>query len=149
MKSSLIISVIFSIVQTLQSKSLTLYGGALNFSPGDYVTGGMPESILMWTEARDVSAMQESPFGILGAYERNLSKHPIKNAAASDEIGKVPAIAAVIEQSQYGNLQRVGNSYWTACTKFADIIAARNPDNVPLQDLMDTLTNGIAASAVQ
>ena len=72
-----------------------------------------------------------------------------KNAAASDEVGKVPAIAAVIEQSQYGNLQRVGNSYWTACTAFADIIAAGNPDNVPLQDLMDTLTNGIAASAVQ
>lgn len=24
-----------------------------------YVTGGMPESVLMWTEARDVSAMQE------------------------------------------------------------------------------------------
>ena len=72
-----------------------------------------------------------------------------KNAAASDEIGKVPAIAAVIEQSQYGNLQRVGNSYWTACTTFADIIAAGNPDNIPLQDLMDTLTNGIAASAVQ
>ena len=72
-----------------------------------------------------------------------------KKAAASDEIGKVPAIAAVIEQSQYGNLQRVGNSYWTACTTFADIIAAGNPDNVPLQDLMDTLTNGIAASAVQ
>ena len=72
-----------------------------------------------------------------------------KNAAASDEIGKVPAIAAVIEQSQYGNLQRVGNSYWTACTTFADIIAAGNPDNVPLQDLMDTLTSGIAASAVQ
>ena len=72
-----------------------------------------------------------------------------KNAAASDEVGKVPAIAAVIEQSQYGNLQRVGNSYWTACTTFADIIAAGNPDNVPLQDLMDTLTNGIAASAVQ
>ncbi|MDE6640311.1 MAG: extracellular solute-binding protein [Acetatifactor sp.] len=72
-----------------------------------------------------------------------------KNAAASDEVGKVPAIAAVIEQSQYGNLQRVGNSYWTACTKFADIIAAGNPDNVPLQDLMDTLVNGISASAVQ
>ena len=71
------------------------------------------------------------------------------NSAASDEVGKVPAIAAVIEQSQYGNLQRVGNSYWTACTDFADIIAAGNPENVPLQDLMDTLTNSIAASAVQ
>ena len=28
-----------------------------------YVTGGMPESVLMWTEARDVSAMQEALSG--------------------------------------------------------------------------------------
>lgn len=72
-----------------------------------------------------------------------------KNAAASDAVAAVPAIAAVIEQSQYGVLQRVGNSYWDPCTKFADIIAAGNPDGVPLQDLMDNLANGIAASAVQ
>lgn len=32
-----------------------------------YVTGGMPESILMWTEARDVSAMQEALSGIIDA----------------------------------------------------------------------------------
>ena len=25
-----------------------------------YVTGGMPESVLMWTQARDVEAMQET-----------------------------------------------------------------------------------------
>lgn len=72
-----------------------------------------------------------------------------KNAAASDAVASVPAIAAVIDQSQYGVLQRVGNSYWDPCTNFADIIAAGNPDNVPLQDLMDSLANGIAASAVQ
>ena len=71
------------------------------------------------------------------------------NAAASDKVEKVPAIAAVIEQSQYGSLQRVGNSYWTACTTFADTIAAGNPDNVPLQDLMDKLANSISASIVQ
>ena len=34
-----------------------------------YVTGGMPEEVLMWTEARDVSAMQEALSGIIGAYE--------------------------------------------------------------------------------
>lgn len=70
-------------------------------------------------------------------------------AAASDEVGKIPAIAAVIDQSQYGVLQRVGNSYWNACTNFADTIAAGNPDNMPLQDLVDRLTNGIAASTIQ
>ena len=29
-----------------------------------YVTGGMPESVKMWTEARDVAAMQEALSGI-------------------------------------------------------------------------------------
>ncbi|MDE7203096.1 MAG: ATP-binding protein [Lachnospiraceae bacterium] len=41
-----------------------------------YVTGGMPEPVLMWTQARDVSAMQEALSGILGAYERDFAKHP-------------------------------------------------------------------------
>lgn len=41
-----------------------------------YVTGGMPEPVLMWTEARDVNAMQESLSGIIGAYERYFAKHP-------------------------------------------------------------------------
>lgn len=41
-----------------------------------YITGGMPESVLMWTEARDVSAMQDALSGIINAYERDFSKHP-------------------------------------------------------------------------
>lgn len=41
-----------------------------------YVTGGMPESVRMWTEARDVSAMQEALSNIIGAYERDFAKHP-------------------------------------------------------------------------
>lgn len=41
-----------------------------------YVTGGMPESVLMWTEERDVVAMQEALSGIIGAYERDFAKHP-------------------------------------------------------------------------
>ena len=41
-----------------------------------YITGGMPESVLMWTEARDVSAMQEALSNIIGAYERDFAKHP-------------------------------------------------------------------------
>ena len=32
-----------------------------------YVTGGMPEPVLMWTKARDVSAMQESLSDIISA----------------------------------------------------------------------------------
>lgn len=71
------------------------------------------------------------------------------NAAASDAVHKVPAITAVIEQSQYGNLQRVGNLYWDACSKFAETILAGNPGDKPLQELMDTLVNEITASTVQ
>lgn len=41
-----------------------------------YVTGGMPESVKMWTEARDIDAMQEVLSGIIGTYERDFAKHP-------------------------------------------------------------------------
>ena len=41
-----------------------------------YVTGGMPEPVLMWTQARDVAAMQEALGNIIGAYERDFAKHP-------------------------------------------------------------------------
>lgn len=41
-----------------------------------FVTGGMPESVLMWTQARDVDAMQEALSDIIGAYERDFTKHP-------------------------------------------------------------------------
>lgn len=41
-----------------------------------YVTGGMPEPVAMWTEDRDVDAMQSSLSNIIGAYERDFGKHP-------------------------------------------------------------------------
>ena len=41
-----------------------------------YVTGGMPESVKMWTQSRDVGAMQEALSGMNGAYERDFAKHP-------------------------------------------------------------------------
>lgn len=41
-----------------------------------YVTGGMPESVFMWTQARDVSAMQNALSDIIDAYERDFAKHP-------------------------------------------------------------------------
>ena len=41
-----------------------------------YVTGGMPEPVLLWTEERDVDAMQSALSSIIGAYERDFGKHP-------------------------------------------------------------------------
>ena len=41
-----------------------------------FVTGGMPVSVLMWTKARDVAAMQNVLSDIIEAYERDFAKHP-------------------------------------------------------------------------
>lgn len=41
-----------------------------------YVTGGMPEPVSMWTQDRDVEAMQTALSNIIGAYERDFAKHP-------------------------------------------------------------------------
>ncbi len=79
--------------------------------------------------------------------DRNIGPSNIK-AAASDEVLKVTAIQAVIEQSEYGKLQRVGNKFWTPCTEFADTILAGNPTHIDHQKLLDTLVNNITASIV-
>lgn len=67
-------------------------------------------------------------------------------AGDSEEVKQAPAIRAVIAQSEFGKLQRVGNSYWDACTKFGNIMAKGNKDNVKLQKLMDTLVEEITKS---
>ena len=41
-----------------------------------YITGGMPESVKMWTQERDVEQMQTVLSNIIGAYERDFAKHP-------------------------------------------------------------------------
>lgn len=80
--------------------------------------------------------------------ERNQGPSNVK-AAASEEVAKVPAILAVIDQSQYGTLQRVGNSYWGACTSFAEVLIAGNPSGKQMQELMDILVDGITQSVAQ
>lgn len=80
--------------------------------------------------------------------ERNQGPSNI-NAAASPDIKKVAAIQAVIDQSKYGTLQRVGNSYWDACKSFADTILSGNTGGLSEQELMDVLVDGITASTVK
>ena len=70
-------------------------------------------------------------------------------AAESGEIKKVAAIQAIIAQSQHGTLQRVGNSYWDACKKFANTVLSGNNGGLSDQEVMDTLVNEITASAVK
>lgn len=84
---------------------------------------------------------------ILRFQERNQGPSNI-NAAASDEVGKVPAIQAVIAQSEYGVLQRVGNNYWDPFTVFGENLAAGNPSGTDPQEIIDKLVAGITAGTV-
>lgn len=44
-----------------------------------YVSGGMPEPLKLWTQERDVEAMQSALMNILNAYERDFAKYPDRN----------------------------------------------------------------------
>lgn len=41
-----------------------------------FVTGGMPEAVLVWTEDGDVKAVDKVLSDILGSYEKDFGKHP-------------------------------------------------------------------------
>jgi arabinogalactan oligomer/maltooligosaccharide transport system substrate-binding protein len=65
------------------------------------------------------------------------------NVAASEAIQQIPALAAVLDQSQYGQLQEVGSAYWSPVAEFGALMAAGNPDGADLQEIMDTMVNTI------
>ncbi len=67
------------------------------------------------------------------------------NAAASEEVKKAPAISALLEQSEYSCLQRIGGNYWEPVTQFTAEILAGNPSGISLQEQLDTMVEGITA----
>ncbi len=68
-----------------------------------------------------------------------------KKAAASEEVQSSPAIAALLEQSEYSCLQRIGGNFWEPVTDFTAEILAGNPSGKSLQELLDTMVTGIIA----
>lgn len=76
-------------------------------------------------------------------FERGQSGPSNINAAASDEILQVPAIAAVQEQAEYGKLQVIAQKYWTPMENFGKTMIEKNPNGMALQDIMDQLVSGI------
>lgn len=81
-------------------------------------------------------------------FEQNNQGPSNANAAASDALYDNPAIQAVVAQSEYGVLQRVGNNYWTPFADFGRNIAEGNPSGAEPQELIDALVAGITASTV-
>lgn len=65
------------------------------------------------------------------------------NAASTDEVKASIAISALSEQSVYGHLQNVADTFWNPTYVFGTTIAAKNMDNVDLQVLLDTMVTGI------
>ena len=70
-------------------------------------------------------------------------------ALSSPEVQAEPAIAALAAQSPYADVQRVGSKYWDAAASLGKIVVSGNPDNVPLQTLLDNCVAGITAPADQ
>lgn len=68
-----------------------------------------------------------------------------KNAAASKEVQSSPAIAALLEQSEYSCLQRIGGNFWDPVSEFtSDILNKAVPDH-KLQDRLDKMVEEIVA----
>ena len=65
--------------------------------------------------------------------------------ADSEEIKQSAAIAALLEQSEYSQLQRVGGKFWDPVSKFAGNMAAGNPSGQNLQEQLDEMAEGISA----
>lgn len=66
-------------------------------------------------------------------------------AASSKQVKKSPALAALAEQSKYGNVQRVGDAFWTPTNVFGMVMANGNKDKKDLQGLLDKMVQGITA----
>lgn len=69
-----------------------------------------------------------------------------KKASESDEVNNDPAIRALLEQSEYGSLQRIGGKYWEPVLSFGKQMAEGNVGDKSIQKTMDTLVEQITAT---
>lgn len=66
-------------------------------------------------------------------------------AAASAEVQQSAAIAALLAQSEFSQLQRVGGNFWDPVSAFADSMARGNPSGASLQAQLDHMAEGVTA----
>ena len=66
------------------------------------------------------------------------------NAANSPEVQASPAIAALLEQSNHSQLQRVGGKFWDPVAEFSGSMAQGNPSGASLQVQLDRLAEGVS-----
>ena len=68
------------------------------------------------------------------------------HAANSPDVAASPAIQAIIAQSEYANLQRVGGNFWEPVQVFGQTMWEGNPQGTNLQELLDNMVAGITLS---
>ncbi len=66
-------------------------------------------------------------------------------AANSPEVQASSAIAALLAQSEFSQLQRVGGKFWDPVTDFAGSCALGNPSGASLQSQLDRLVEAVTA----
>lgn len=71
------------------------------------------------------------------------------NAANSDEVKASEALSAVISQSEYASLQRIGNAYWSAATELGNSMVTGKTDGLEIQKYLDKIVEKITASNAQ
>lgn len=68
-----------------------------------------------------------------------------KKAAESDAVKSDLAIKALIEQSNFGSLQRIGGKYWEPVAAFGVNLSDGSTEGKNIQDIMDQLVSDITA----
>ena len=94
------------------------------------------ERLAQWITSQDNQTLR---FEMRGQGPSNL------NAANSPAVQEAPAIAALLAQSEYSQLQRVGGKFWDPVAEFAGNMAEGNPSGESLQSQLDRLVEGVTA----
>lgn len=66
-------------------------------------------------------------------------------AADSPAVQESPAMAALLEQSQFSQLQRIGGKFWDPVSAFALNMAEGNPSGTSLQEQLDRMVEAVTA----
>ena len=70
------------------------------------------------------------------------------NAAHSEEVSQSIAIKALLQQSEFGHLQHVGELYWDAAIEFGHMISQGDLGGMTNQQLLDSVVRRITSSKV-
>jgi arabinogalactan oligomer/maltooligosaccharide transport system substrate-binding protein len=66
-------------------------------------------------------------------------------AASSPEVQASPAIAALLAQSEFSQLQRIGGKFWDPVAEFAGACLEGDPSGASLQSQLDRMVEGVTA----